>query len=155
MSPKVKPGAVLLHPKKGVNARQSFCPRCMKDGDMVMLGVREYAGLCLNCKMLHFGIRDDKDSVCCSCGHSGFNTMPIPDNAKIPVLCEECEALMETTHKMLSEGGCLWRCEECGHTGVFGHLHPVAIDMRKNHPDAQGAIVTKESCPICAQGGLN
>jgi hypothetical protein len=156
MSARVKEGSILLHPTKGVNPRLCFCPHCMRDGDIIMLGAREYGGRCPSCNMLHIGIRNEPETKCTSCGHQGLQIMPIPDEARIPVICDECRAGLQKAKELLDAGGCEWRCEDCNRSGIIEHTHPIAEALRKSHPPGQrGVILTKAECPFCTEGAPN
>ena len=120
-----------------------------------MLGTREFAGICLECQMLNIGVNNDEKAKCSNCGSTGLQIIPIPDDAIIPDLCDDCKSAMESIQRMVNDGGCLWHCEDCGHNGAFGPLHPIAEDMHANHPDKKGALLNKVNCPVCQQGGLN
>lgn len=159
---KVRQGSVLMHPTKGINARPSECPQCGKDMGVVMLGVNDHAGFCRTCAVLNIGIRNDGKAKCRNCGNNDLEMNLIPDNAKVPELCDQCVERASAMADMVAEGGCYFLCETCKAHGTFHKDTPIAKDVRKQwliqdkpSESPPGAILTELNCPECQKRKLN
>lgn len=152
MNDTVKPGSVLLHPTKGLNPRDAVCPRCGQKHGKVMLGMREYAGICQDCNVFNIGLRKGA-TECDTCGSENIEVKRIPEKMPLPQLCQTCEAEIAMQESILTAGGVLWQCEDCGNTGSVAAGHPLAIETRrqtmKPAPEPCGALLDKTTCPVC------
>ena len=142
-------GSGLLHPTKGTNPRDLVCPRCNKTHGTIMLGMREHAAICSECKTFNIGL-DAYTRKCKKCGAVSLDPKVIPDNMPVPKVCDSCTEEVKHITKVVEAGGVMWKCETCHSSGVFEATHPIAVGARA---DAGGmaciAQLDADTCPAC------
>lgn len=142
-------GSSILHPTKGTNARKLVCPRCNADNGNIMLGARDYAAICPDCKNFNIGL-GPSDTKCKKCKSTAIVPKLIPDGMPLPKICDPCTEEVAKQSAIVAAGGVLWRCETCNGTGAFEAEHPIAKGSRE---DAGGeaclAQLDKDTCPLC------
>jgi len=119
-------GSITLHPKLGVNARLTICPRCGGEGkDLVMMGNRNYKDICDSCGCVHYGGAGDRTGrkVCQKCGGYGFTRQEMKDGEKVPGsdICNKCKAEIATMKMQMESnpGSVAFRCAKCRSEGII------------------------------------
>lgn len=125
--------SITLHPKLGVNPRLTFCPRCGKEGqELVLLGIRNYYAECPSCGTRCYGGFDhDK---CPSCGNQtyGAQRTELKESERIPGgICESCEKEIAEHRHIVEAGGVYWKCSKCNASGVIKESAPAAAEIRR------------------------
>jgi len=145
---------VILDPTRGANKRDLVCPRCSQKNGSVILGIREYAGICNACKMFNVGL-SETDTACQVCKSIDIKPKRVPPNMPLPKLCDACLKELAGEAEVLKAGGIFWQCLACGSTGMLGGCHPLAIATRKQAgvvaPNPCGVKFDKTSCPVCCK----
>ncbi len=142
--------SVTLSKKFGVNPSLTFCPRCGKDAqEIIVLGdARDY-----ECSSCHKHIVGKRMRECPFCGSGLIVNMGPYDGSrsKLPAsdICDKCKESIKELKEELDKGGIAWKCEDCKSEGVINHDTEMAIEFRKLYPDKSGIIFTKKNCPLC------
>jgi len=141
--------SITLHRERGVNPRLTFCPRCGKEAnELVLLGAHEAIGEC--CGITVYG-----GGRCPKCNRFTERVGTIGEHDRLPASqpCDECGAELAEHAKVVAEGGVYFRCTDCNASGVI-KATPFAAEVRKAHgidaPAPCGVEFTEENCPACA-----
>ncbi len=143
--------SIKLHPKKGLAPHLTFCPRCHKEGqEIVLMGAKNFVSICPSCQGRHFGGSQGK---CHFCGDSmyGAQRRELDDFERIPgELCLSCQQEEKKHREIVEAGGIYWKCK-CGAFGVMTKEYPLAAKVREaanvSAPNPIGLEV--ENCPSC------
>lgn len=111
--------SLTLHPKKGVNPRMTFCPRCGGEGKSLMLiGVHDKSGKCPTHGRV-YGAQFRCPAK--GCGNDLTDVRTITESERLPDSqpCTTCEAEIKAHADIVAQGGVYWRCTECKKAGVI------------------------------------
>lgn len=152
-------GSITLHPERGVNPRMTYCPRCGKDAnELVLLGARERKVTCPGCGCVNFGAGTGGD--CGNCGRPLWNgeVGTIGEHERLPATepCNECRKELDLHAAVVAEGGVYWKCRDCKKSGVIYGSSGLAQAVRKTMgiepPAPCGVEFSKaEGCPACGK----
>lgn len=113
--------ALRLHPTLGVNAKLTFCRRCGKDGnELLLIGAYDSIRKCNNCKIELIGFTST--AQCPKCKQSGSTFVrTIGEYEKLPSnsLCDTCQKEVDEHKALVEAGGVYFKCKECNNTGVI------------------------------------
>jgi hypothetical protein len=146
---------IRLHPQKGLNPRMTFCPRCGKDGDeLILLGLNDGVYSCEFCGQKHIG--RPTGGKCQQCGRrqSWKRERTVEEHERIPgSLCGPCKNEAAEHARIVAEGGVYWACKDCHAQGVI-KSSPFAERVRKalsiQAPRPCGVTFSKDQgCPKC------
>lgn len=123
---------MLLHKEKGLNPKMTYCPRCRKETDeIVLLGNRNNVLTCPWCGTRNYG-STTKDS-CGACKNSlqSAEVKEIGEFERVPgSLCDECQQELKEFDEEVKKGGIYWRCK-CGAMGVIKASSEYAQEVRR------------------------
>lgn len=130
-------GSIRLHKDKGVNPKMTFCRRCGKDAnELILIGADEAKCECRICGITVFG---RGKGVCpkCNAGVTLENVGKIGEHERLPAtqFCDECKAEVEEHRKEVEKGGVHFRCKDCGAEGVVKAGTSFAVQVRQTHQD--------------------
>lgn len=129
-------GSIRLHKDKGVNPKMTFCRRCGKDAnELILVGADEGKYKCDSCVTTIFGYGK---GICPKCGHKGLNRVgKIGEHERLPAtqFCDECKDETAEHQKVVEAGGVHFRCKDCGAEGVVKAGTSFAVQVRQTHQD--------------------
>ena len=146
--------SIILHKTKGLNPRLTFCRRCGKDAEeIVLLGARDSKRVCTACGTVNYGM--SAKEACGKCKHLLFDSVrePIGEFEKLPAhdFCDKCRKELKEWKEIVSEGGIYWKCKN-GHTGVI-RKSPFSDMIREKMkivpPEPVGVELPERDCPGC------
>ena len=145
-----------LHKEKGLNPHKTFCPKCGKESDeLILLGAVDYKYECSSCGRMHIG--RPKSGVC-SCGMTLGKGILIGDFEVLPAsdFCDACQEELLYFKAEVMKGEVFWKCDTCGNSGVIVAGFKLAVLIRKElriePPGLCGIDFTDDAngmCPVC------
>lgn len=144
---------LLLSHKHGVNPHLTFCPRCHKDGQELILTGSAHHYQCASCGMGHIGRPTKGQCVKCY-GFSLEDKGEIDSYERLPGdLCQACKTERKQFAEEIKRGGVPIRCKDCGMEGVIKAHHPLAQEVRKTKGEVGLEYTKATGCPKCGQEG--
>jgi len=147
-----------LHSKLGVNPKLTFCRRCGREtNELLLVGAHTGKYTCDNCGLLMLGGRPNIGHRCPRCGGnrtSFTKTGTIGERERLPAsdLCDGCKMELESFKQIVDEGGVYWKCKDCHAEGVM-KKSPYAgmVRLKLNIPIGPcGVEFSKDcGCPKC------
>lgn len=141
-----------LHKTKGVNPHLTFCRRCGRDGnELILLGTRDYKTQCPNCNTMNYGSSPrDKCGKCKKSMHNGKKES-IEEYERLPSgdICDNCKKELDNTEAIVIAGGIYFKCS----FGCEGAIPDCEFtkDFRKDNniptPEKVGVEFDADNCP--------
>lgn len=147
-----EPG-VQLHPKKGLNPRLTYCPRCHGEGpDLILVGANDSVITCPACGMNAIGFKTTQACPSCKKPLAGGKKRTLEERERLPgSICKDCEAELKTWDEEVKKGAVHVRCKTCGMKGLLKAEHPLSKSVRDHYNFHKGEPcgVEVDSCPQC------
>jgi NMD protein affecting ribosome stability and mRNA decay len=140
---------IRISKENGLGPHLTFCPRCGKDSDGIILTGAAHQYECPWCHQMHIGAPDHK--VCQKCGKAfskreWVDHGELPVSEKLPLMCKACEEDLKTLNAEVKKGGVPFRCKTCHTEGVIKAETEFAKAWRAEH----GKVgIEYEQCPMC------
>lgn len=149
-------GSITLHPKLGVNPRLTFCRRCKKPTDeLILAGRRNHKVICSCGLELYFAPLKSKCPGCGS-GLYGAKRVELSEFERVPAMemCDACKKESQELEDAVAAGGVYFNCENCHASGVI-RKSPFADMVREKSgvPAGKPCGVTfgkDHLCPQCS-----
>lgn len=142
-------GNILLSEKHGVNPHLTYCPRCGKEGQELILTGAAKLYECA-CGQKHIGYPKNGRCVKCELHRDLVCKGEIPPETKLSgSLCDSCDAEVKRLKAEVDRGGIPFRCVDCKVEGVIKAEHELAKTVRKER-GLCGIEFSKKDCPQCS-----
>jgi len=144
-----------IHPERGLDPHLTFCPRCGGETNGLTIGVIRKAEIPngqlvyaqrgseqkMRKRLLEQGMISD---------HERLDWRELGENERVPdsSVCEQCKTELTDWADLVKQGGCYFKCNQCGCNGVINPGSEMAAAVRKatGKPPPQPCGVAFETC---------